>query len=194
MVSVNCRWSDWGSYSSCSKTCGGGTQSFSRSKVINEANGGSCPGLSTMARNCNTENCPSGNSGNFLNYNNGSLHNGNNYDQKTSQHGAIINHIPIQGYPTTTTTTKTTTTTTTTLVSTNTTTTTTTPVPTTTKTTTPAPTTTEPPTTTETPTTTTTPSECPVPEEMPTDCVNDCWSPGVHDVDCPTGKFSLELI
>ena len=35
------------------------------------------------------------------------------------------------------------------------------------------------------------PSTCPVPEENPTDCVNDCWSPGAHDVDCPTGKFSL---
>ena len=38
------------------------------------------------------------------------------------------------------------------------------------------------------------PTECPVPEEMPTDCVSNCWSPGVHDVDCPTGKLCLELL
>ena len=42
------------------------------------------------------------------------------------------------------------------------------------------------------------PTECPVPEETSTDCVSDpnpeCWSPGVDDVDCPTGKISLELL
>ena len=59
IFSVNCKWSNWGSYSSCSKTCGGGTQSRSRSKTIIEANGGSCPGSSTMTKDCNTQNCPS---------------------------------------------------------------------------------------------------------------------------------------
>ena len=59
IFAVNCKWSNWRSYSSCSKTCGGGTQSRSRSKTINEANGGSCPGSSTMTRDCNTQNCPS---------------------------------------------------------------------------------------------------------------------------------------
>ena len=38
------------------------------------------------------------------------------------------------------------------------------------------------------------PTECPLPEEMPTDCVSNCWSPGVHDIDCPTGKLYLELL
>ena len=32
------------------------------------------------------------------------------------------------------------------------------------------------------------PTECPKPDENANDCVNDCWSPGVDDVDCPTGK------
>ena len=38
------------------------------------------------------------------------------------------------------------------------------------------------------------PTECPLPEEMPTECVSNCWSPGVHDIDCPTGKLCLELL
>ena len=38
------------------------------------------------------------------------------------------------------------------------------------------------------------PTECPLAEEMPTDCVSNCWSPGVHDIDCPTGKLYLELL
>ena len=31
------------------------------------------------------------------------------------------------------------------------------------------------------------PTECPTPIGTPTDCLTDCWSPGVDDVDCPTG-------
>ena len=42
ILSVNCEWSNWSSFSSCSKSCGGGTQFQSRSKVTEEANGGTC--------------------------------------------------------------------------------------------------------------------------------------------------------
>ena len=35
------------------------------------------------------------------------------------------------------------------------------------------------------------PKECPVPDEKSTDCVPDCWAPGV---DCPTGKIALIIM
>ena len=35
------------------------------------------------------------------------------------------------------------------------------------------------------------PTECPTPIGTPTDCLNDCWSPGVDDVDCPTGTVVI---
>ena len=34
------------------------------------------------------------------------------------------------------------------------------------------------------------PDECPSIVETSTDCVPECWSPGVVDVDCPTGNPS----
>ena len=36
------------------------------------------------------------------------------------------------------------------------------------------------------------PTECPTPIESPTDCLTDCWSPGVDDVDCPTGTVEIK--
>ena len=56
---VNCEWEAWGTYSKCSKSCGGGTQSRSRSKSVVESNGGSCSGFPTETKNCNTQGCPS---------------------------------------------------------------------------------------------------------------------------------------
>ncbi|XP_062579319.1 coadhesin-like [Saccostrea cucullata] len=53
-------WSSWSGYGSCSKTCGTGSQSRSRS-CTNPApryNGNSCSGSTTSSRNCNTHNCP----------------------------------------------------------------------------------------------------------------------------------------
>ena len=35
------------------------------------------------------------------------------------------------------------------------------------------------------------PTECPTPIGTPTDCITDCWSPGVDDVDCPTGTVVM---
>ena len=35
------------------------------------------------------------------------------------------------------------------------------------------------------------PTECPTPIGTPTDCLDDCWSPGVDDVDCPTGTVVI---
>lgn len=55
---IDCVVSDWGSFSSCTRFCGGGTQSRSRTVVTSPANGGTpCPAL-TETRNCNDEPCP----------------------------------------------------------------------------------------------------------------------------------------
>ena len=54
-------WSQWGNWGACSASCGGGTQSSSRtrSKTVTEACGGACPGLptETQSQSCNTHPC-----------------------------------------------------------------------------------------------------------------------------------------
>ena len=57
---VNGGWSEWGTYDSCSKTCGGGTQTRNR-QCTNPppAHGGRyCSGASSDSRSCNTQPCP----------------------------------------------------------------------------------------------------------------------------------------
>ena len=54
---VNCQWSDW-NYDSCSKTCGGGVHTKTRSKTIEEVNGGTCNGAASMVESCNNYLCP----------------------------------------------------------------------------------------------------------------------------------------
>lgn len=53
----NCRMSSWGSWSSCSRSCGGGTRSRSRYKVASESCGGSCPYSTRQTGRCNTNCC-----------------------------------------------------------------------------------------------------------------------------------------
>ena len=54
---VNCEWSAW-SWGTCSATCGGGTQSGSRTISQEAANGGTeCTGETTTTQPCNTESC-----------------------------------------------------------------------------------------------------------------------------------------
>ncbi|XP_061184993.1 uncharacterized protein LOC133193009 [Saccostrea echinata] len=57
---IDGKWGSWGSYGSCSKTCGGGTQSRSRScsNPAPQHGGKSCPGSTSSSQNCNTHNCP----------------------------------------------------------------------------------------------------------------------------------------
>ena len=60
ILPVNGAWADWGSWGSCSQTCGGGTQSRTRT-CTNPApvgSGSSCSGDSTSSQSCNTQNCP----------------------------------------------------------------------------------------------------------------------------------------
>ncbi len=55
---VNCEVSGWSSWSACSKACGGGSQTQTRSVVRNVAFGGNaCPVLS-QTQPCNTQPCP----------------------------------------------------------------------------------------------------------------------------------------
>ena len=55
---VDCVWGQWSTWSSCSKSCGGGTNTRSRSKIETERNGGSCPGSGSDSKRCNTQSCP----------------------------------------------------------------------------------------------------------------------------------------
>ena len=53
-------WTNWGAYDTCTKTCGGGTQTRRRS-CTNPApkNGGkSCQGESKEQKKCRTQQCP----------------------------------------------------------------------------------------------------------------------------------------
>ena len=57
--SVDCLWADFDEWSSCSKTCGSGEKSRSRSKVNEEENGGApCFGNAIETEACNTLICP----------------------------------------------------------------------------------------------------------------------------------------
>ena len=54
---VNCQWSDWET-GQCSKTCGGGERTNTRTKKVAEEHGGTCTGSSSVSEACNGEGCP----------------------------------------------------------------------------------------------------------------------------------------
>ena len=58
VFSVDCTWRNWGSWEACSKTCGSGTKSRSRSKDGPLYGGRQCSGSSTDSESCNLKNCP----------------------------------------------------------------------------------------------------------------------------------------
>lgn len=55
---VNCQWSNWSAWGSCTRSCGSGTQKSTRSKTVQESNGGTCSGLSEKSQSCNNQGCP----------------------------------------------------------------------------------------------------------------------------------------
>ena len=56
-VAKDCKWGDWVPEGQCSKTCGSGTQTFSRKKITLEAYGGQCSGNAIKVEECNTREC-----------------------------------------------------------------------------------------------------------------------------------------
>ena len=56
---VNCAWSTWGAWGSCSRTCGSGTKTRWRSKYGPFCGGSQCPESPTSeSTSCNTQCCP----------------------------------------------------------------------------------------------------------------------------------------
>jgi len=53
-----CVWSNWGNYDTCTKTCGTGTQTRTRTKVPEECGGTPCDGATSETANCATTPCP----------------------------------------------------------------------------------------------------------------------------------------
>ena len=58
LLSVDCSWTNWGPWGSCSKTCGSGTMTRSRSKNGPILGGSECSGSSSSSTSCNTNSCP----------------------------------------------------------------------------------------------------------------------------------------
>ena len=54
---VDCVMGSWGGWSTCSKSCGGGTQGRNRGVITPAKNGGKCP-AKVEHRSCNTKPCP----------------------------------------------------------------------------------------------------------------------------------------
>ena len=63
-IIVDCVWSDWVE-GDCSTTCGAGQQNYTRTKLIEETNGGNCTGESTENLSCLVLQCP----GKYPNFN-----------------------------------------------------------------------------------------------------------------------------
>ena len=58
IASVDCKWGAWRDPGACSKSCGGGTRSKIRVKLVEEKNGGQCIGKSIAFELCNMNSCP----------------------------------------------------------------------------------------------------------------------------------------
>ena len=56
-LSVDCSWNPWQSWSSCTKTCGGGTKQRSRTIKIAVCGGADCTGNDFALTSCNTHCC-----------------------------------------------------------------------------------------------------------------------------------------
>ena len=55
---VDCKWNDW-IIGGCTKSCGGGIRTNTRTKNATSAHGGKeCDGVSFAEERCNEQNCP----------------------------------------------------------------------------------------------------------------------------------------
>lgn len=55
---VHCRVSSWSSWSSCTRSCGGGSSTRTRRKTTTQSCGGGCPYHFRETKRCNTQCCP----------------------------------------------------------------------------------------------------------------------------------------
>ena len=56
---IDCQWGPYGEWTNCTKSCGGGEKTRSRSVETPEANGGKeCPGNEADTSSCNEHSCP----------------------------------------------------------------------------------------------------------------------------------------
>ena len=59
---IDCQWGPYGEWMECTKSCGGGEKTRSRSKETSAENGGKdCPGNETDTTSCNEHSCPGNN-------------------------------------------------------------------------------------------------------------------------------------
>ena len=55
---VNCQWSNWAIHGQCTKTCGGGIQTWIRTELMRASNGGRlCQGSNIKYEVCNVQQC-----------------------------------------------------------------------------------------------------------------------------------------
>ena len=55
---INCQWVEWVK-GDCTKTCGTGIRTNTRTKLVDEAHGGTCTGNATEVVECSLKPCPS---------------------------------------------------------------------------------------------------------------------------------------
>ena len=59
MFLVHCEWDDFSEWTDCSKSCGGGEKSRTRTlKTIQQNGGDSCLGDAAETQSCNIDSCP----------------------------------------------------------------------------------------------------------------------------------------
>ena len=54
---MDCEWDEW-EVGECSKSCGGGTRTNSRKRIVGGYGGKDCSGSSIVLENCNVQECP----------------------------------------------------------------------------------------------------------------------------------------
>ena len=57
---ADCIWAAWEEWSTCTKSCGRGTQLRTRRVETHETDGGKCSGESSEEQECGTSICPAG--------------------------------------------------------------------------------------------------------------------------------------
>ena len=57
-VAIDCEWGSW-AIKDCSRSCGQGTRTKTRSVKVKATHGGTCAGKRTMKEDCNLRKCPS---------------------------------------------------------------------------------------------------------------------------------------